>query len=95
MSTEKKVIAKLTVKTSLNTFTLLVFAHESGVVTYHLTAEISRANQSLDQLTLKSPLPDVKYDYTTTKSLVNAVVDAVESSGTVRVVSCRAYYEDV
>lgn len=95
MSTEKKVIAKLTVKTSLNTFTLLVFTHESGVVTYHLKAEISMANQSLDQLTLKSPLPDVAYDYATTKGLVNAVVDAVESSGQVRVVSHKTYFKDV
>lgn len=94
MSTEKKVIAKLTVKSSSSRFTLLVFAHDSGIVSYHLRSEISMANQSLDQLTLKSPLPCVKFDYLTVKTLIDAVATAIEAGGC-EIVNSTEYFSEL
>lgn len=95
MPTEmKKVIAKLTIKTSHSSLVLLVFTHTSGTISYHLMNELSRANRSLDELTITKPLPCVKYDYVTTKNLVNAVVSAINGGG-VRVISRNDYKDEL
>lgn len=94
MSTEKKVIAKLTVKTTHSTLILLVFAHTSGIISYHLMGELGRGNRSLDELVLTKQLPCVKYDYVTIKNLVNAVVNAINVGG-IKVVSRNDYKDEL
>ncbi len=94
MDYNKQVIAKFTVKNSVSVFTLLVFAHASGVITYHLMSEVSMANRSLDELALMKPLPCVVYDYDTTKQLVNAVVESIKS-GITTIVARKVYKDEL
>lgn len=95
MSTEKKVISKLTVKTDYQMLTLLVFAHGSGVLSYHVMANVSRANRSLDELNLTKPLPCVKYDYDSVKELVDVVVGVIDSAIERKVTSRKDYFTEL
>lgn len=89
--TEKKVIAKLKLRSALDgVFTLLIFAHASGTITYHFMSELSMNNQSIGNLQIKKPLPCVEMDYDNTTAIVKAVTTAIQS-GTYTVIGRKTY----